>query len=345
MSKIVYMPALIKGRYVHFSYSGESCAIRDFIATGDMAIRDYKTSKAEDLIAHWIPADRKPYTDVNFWVKRLIEYTRQKLGTEAIIPNQNESLSNVVGNNTLPVVNSTKTKIEPNSFSLEKPEIVFYGERGIVNSLFSELSSNIEAFADFIASVKKCDGSRLYEKKIESYRIVIEPDFGKVGFGTTDAVITINDELLVFFEAKRNSYSKSKDELTYQIELNYSLAKYLTEIDFIPSGINLAPVYSSELNVQRGTRRGNRKLYINDEHRFFFGDFIKCSRFSCLSLTNDRSEQLIYGYYKDVSGIDTDNLSWIGHESIMRIVDRYRLKLTRAHLEMNRRHFGFSKIL
>jgi hypothetical protein len=98
--------------------------------------------------------------------------------------------------------------------------------------LFFELSNNKQAFLDFITSVKKSDGSKLYEKKIESYRIVIEPDFGKVGFGTTDAVITINNELLVFFEAKRSSFSESKGELTYQIELNYSLAKYLSEMRY-----------------------------------------------------------------------------------------------------------------
>jgi len=342
MSKIAYMPSLVKGRYVHFSYSGESCAIRDFIATGAMAIRDYKTSDAEDLIALWIPADRVPYTDVKFWVKRLADYSREKLGERAVILEQEYKMSYYSESAKTSVINSLNSKVEPNNFSEKKPGIIFYGERGIVNSLFFELSDNLEAFTDFIISVNKLDGSRMFEKKIESYRIIIEPDFGKVGYGTTDAVITINDELLIFFEAKRTSFSEAKSELSYQIELNYSLAKYLAEVSYIPSEISLSPVFSSDLNIQRGTKRGGRKLYINDEHRFFFGDFIKCRNFSCLSLTIDKNEEPIYRYYKDVSEIDTNNLSWINYKKIREIAGKYNLKLTSSHLEMNRRHFGLS---
>lgn len=340
MSLIAYMPSVVKGRYVHFSYSGQSCAIRDFIATGDMPIRDYRTSQAQQLIAHHIAADRVPITDVSFWVKRLAEYSFQKLGNVAVLPEARQAYSN------------TERRIEPkiantlslteNSFKAKKPAILFYGERGIVNTLFMELADNKGAFSDFIAGIKKVDGSRLYDGNINSYSIVIEPDFGKVGYGTTDAVIVINNSLLIFFEAKRKSFAEIKDELTYQIELNYVLANHLVNVANIPSEVSLEPKYSSSINTQRGTRGGSfRKLYINDEHKFFFGDFVKCSSFSCTSLTTDRNQTPLYEYYKNSSAINYKDLSWIGYKEIKDIANRFNLVLTQAHLEMNRRHLGY----
>lgn len=340
MSLIAYMPSVVKGRYVHFSYSGQSCAIRDFIATGDMPIRDYNTSQAQKMMAHYIAADRIPITDVSFWKKRLTEYSLQKLGNIAVLPEARPANLNIERRVELKIASTMSLK--ENSFNAKKPTILFYGERGIVNTLFMELADNKDAFSDFIASIKKVDGSSLYEGSIDSYNIVIEPDFGKVGYGTTDAVIVINNSLLIFFEAKRKSFAEIKDELTYQIELNYVLANHLVNVVDIPSEISLEPKYSSSINTQRGTRGGNfRKLYINDEHKFFFSNFVKCSSFSCTSLTTDRNQTPIYEYYKNNPVINYKDLSWIGYEKIKDIASRYNLVLTQAHLEMNRRHLGY----
>lgn len=338
MSKIIFAPDIVEGRYVHFSFSGESCAIRDFIATGDRAIRDYRTSQVEPLILDWMPADRIPITNIDFWVNRLTEVTKQKLGNSAELVESNFK-------SILPKDEKRPTiagQVNTNIFSCKKPKVLFYGERGIVNTLFIELSKNLEAFKEFIGLTRNCNGNSIYTKEIKDINVIIEPDFGKVGFGTTDAVIIVNKELLIFFEAKRNNFGSSKDELTYQIELNYFLAKHLTELSYIPSRIELVPIYSSEINRQRGTRGGKyRRLNINDEHAFFFGDFIKCSKFSCLSLTTDLSEKPIANYYANIDGINLENLSWIGYGQLDKLVSDYNLAWLQAHTELNRRHFGF----
>jgi hypothetical protein len=338
MSKIIFVPEIIDGRYVHFSYSGESCAIRDFIATGDRAIRDYRTSDVKPLIQDWLPADRIPVTDIIFWIKKLSDVTVKKLGDKAKLV-KNRFASGLIKENKAP---TTVGKVSANTFTCEKPKVLFYGERGIVNTLFAELSENMDAFKYFINLSRNCKGEPIYDKEIEDINVIIEPDFGKVGFGTTDAVIVVNKELLIFFEAKRNNFGSCRDELTYQIELNYSLAKKLSEISFIPSRIEVAPIYSSDSGRQRGTRAGDyRRLNINDEHAFFFEDFIKCNKFTCLSLTTDLSEKPIANYYTNVDEINLGNLSWIGYELIDKIIEEHNLNWLKAHIELNRRHFGF----
>jgi hypothetical protein len=341
MSQIIYVPEIVEGRYVYFSYSGESCAIRDFIASGDRPCRDYKTSQINRMIKDWMPADRIPITDVNFWVKRLTEVSRAKLGGSPTANSQISAHIENIGQGSEVYASSSGT-LEPNNFSTGKPRVIFYGERGIVNTLFIELAKNSDAFGDFIKMVKTCRGKSLYEKEIKKYTIVIEPDFGKVGFGSTDAVITINDELLILFEAKRCTFNEAVSELTYQTELNYVLGEHLTKLDKIPSSINIeVSQYSSDINSQRGNRGGGqRRLNINDEHRFFFGDFVKCSKFSCLSLTRDKDERQIARYYNDFDGVDSKNLSWIGYDNIFTLAKKYNSEWLQAHLEINRRHLG-----
>ena len=341
MSQIVYIPEIIGGRYVHLSYSGESCAIRDFIVSSDRPCRDYKTSQVNRMIKDWMPADRIPITDVNFWVKRLTEISRVKLGDSALVNSQIPAHIENTGQRNDRFASSSRT-LEPNYFSTKKLGVIFYGERGIVNTLFIELAKNSDAFGDFINMVKTCRGKSLYEKEIKKYTIVIEPDFGKVGFGSTDAVITINDELLILFEAKRCTFNEAVSELTYQTELNYALGEHLTKLDKIPSSIIIeVNQYSSDINNQRGNRGGGqRRLNINDEHRFFFGDFVKCDKFSCLSLTRDKDESQLSRYYNDFDGVDSGNLSWIGYANIFTLAKKYNLEWLQAHLEMNRRHLG-----
>ena len=278
MSKIVYIPGIEKGRYLHLSYNGESCAIRDFIASGDRPCRDYQTSQVAKMITDCIPADRVPVADLSFWKERLKEVTKNRLGEKAEV----DIAPPIYKSNTNSFSKINAEDLESNNFSGKKPTVIFYGERGIVN-----------------------------------------------------------DELLIMFEAKRKTFREDLSELTYQVELNYAIGKHFTEINTIPSVINLEPIYSSEANKTRGFRGGAiRKLYTNDEHKYFFADFVKCSKFSCLSLTRDKNEKQIADYYRNTNSIELSNLSWIGYDSTREIIDKYNLEWTGAHLEMNKRHFG-----
>ena len=200
--------------------------------------------------------------------------------------------------------------VSSNRFTSGQPKLLFYGERGIVNSLFWGLSQKDEALIEFVDLTRTCEGKPLYDKPISKYHIVIEPDFRKVGFGMTDAVITINDELLIMFEAKRCSFLDCSGELSYQVDLNYAIAGHLAGLGEIPSEINCKANYSSDINKSRGSKPGMfRHLQINDEHRFFFEDFVKCSDFSCMVLTKDRDGGEFAKWYQVKEGFDLNHLS------------------------------------
>jgi hypothetical protein len=58
MSKIIFIPKIFNDRYIHFSYRGESCALRDFMEDNGKPIRSYKTSEINKMIKEEFPADR-----------------------------------------------------------------------------------------------------------------------------------------------------------------------------------------------------------------------------------------------------------------------------------------------
>jgi hypothetical protein len=335
MSLIAYIPKIAKNRYVHVSYKNDSCAIRDFIATGDRACKDYSYSEVKDMIAHSIQGDDVSIKNISYWVKRLTEYSVKKFGALAEINNSGQFIRDRSEEASRNVRN-----LKTNCFSLEKPRVLFYGERGIVNTLFITLSNNENAFQDFINMVVTYEGNKLYDKKIEDYSIIIEPQFSD--FGSPDAVITINEELLIIFDAKRCTFKEDEYNLSFQNELNYALAKKIISINTIPETIYVeVDCYSSDLNKQRGQKAVNiKKLNINDEHLFFFDDLVKCNKFSCLSLTRDKDKEQLSNYYKNVNGIEASNMSWIGYDSLYKLVEKYGLNWIKSHLEMSRSKLG-----
>ena len=60
-SKIIYAPDIVKDRFVHFSYLGESCVIRDFI--GGNEYKHFKTSEIEGKIRSIFDADHVPISN------------------------------------------------------------------------------------------------------------------------------------------------------------------------------------------------------------------------------------------------------------------------------------------
>lgn len=335
MSLIAYIPKIAKNRYVHVSFKKERCKIRDFIATGDRPCKDYSTSEVKGMMENFIQAEGIPIKNLNYWIIRLKDYSKEKFGEDVNIDFPNPFFNN----KSVKPLKEIETQIA-NNFSVEKPRLLFYGERGIVNNLFIALCDNKDAFKDFISMIITCGGGKLYDKDINNYLIIIEPDFGKFGFGTPDAVITINNELLIILDAKRCTFEKDKN-LTYQIELNYALAKKLCELKVIPKSILAeVPSFTFDTNEKGQKRSRIRKLRINDEHLFFFKDLINCSKFSCLSLTNDKDSQQVMKCYENNNTIDINNLSWIGYNSLYKLIEKYKLNWLNAHLEMSRRKLG-----
>ena len=80
-SKIVYCPELCPGRYVHFSWLNGSFKLRNFI-DGQMLQQDseWDAHRVWDHCKEIIPADRVSVKEDIFWVQRLTEITREKLG-------------------------------------------------------------------------------------------------------------------------------------------------------------------------------------------------------------------------------------------------------------------------
>lgn len=80
--RLIYVPDLVPGRYVHFSWREESFCVRDYI--GGREARQEPGLTATDV---WrmikgpiFQANSVPYKDTEFWKKRLQEVTDEVLG-------------------------------------------------------------------------------------------------------------------------------------------------------------------------------------------------------------------------------------------------------------------------
>jgi len=124
--------------------------------------------------------------------------------------------------------------------------IVFWGERGLISSLFIDLAGSKvgvnwnEFFALFNLSDWEQHGHEL------RVSVVVEPDFSNLGFGHPDAILRVEFSsgatIVAILEAKRLPYSKScslpssrggsgyNSTLNGQLELNHCLALALSEL-------------------------------------------------------------------------------------------------------------------
>jgi len=130
------------------------------------------------------------------------------------------------------------------------PRLVMWGERGLVTTLFLDLSQdhNFERWTAFL---------RILDPPINGEVTlvwsIVEPDFGRRGFGSPDLVAKLivgGTELVLLLEAKRTTYVQSSrpqclrgqdgfnSKINGQMELNYRLSLALSEYFHEIAGAN-----------------------------------------------------------------------------------------------------------
>lgn len=164
------------------------------------------------------------------------------------------------------------------------------GERGLISSFFLDLSKKpISSLMDFLSNAIESNKQlNLDTDGIEKVAIIIEPDFGKKGFGSPDAIIalryTTGERKVFIIEAKRTSFEKScsnknrtdkgyNSTLKGQLELNYCLSLSLSNFkqsDNIlvePDWIKKTPYYEerkSKPSLKEEMRYLKKSNIIND---------------------------------------------------------------------------------
>ncbi|VVB91331.1 Uncharacterised protein [uncultured archaeon] len=121
---------------------------------------------------------------------------------------------------------------------------LMWGERGVVTTFLLDLTS-FQTISKFLDEIEFADGNRI---KFEPQKMRCEPDFGRDGFGTPDAIIILEninkEKIVIIIEAKLSKYivasknpsNRGKDKfnskINGQLELNYCLTRAMSEFTF-----------------------------------------------------------------------------------------------------------------
>ena len=129
---------------------------------------------------------------------------------------------------------------------METIDLQMCGERGLISSFLIDLSKKpVSSLIDFLSNTIEFKiPLRLNPNNIKKIGIIIEPDLGKQGFGSPDAIIvlhwTTGERKVFIVEAKLSSFEKSctvndriekgyNSTLKGQLELNYCLSLALSK--------------------------------------------------------------------------------------------------------------------
>ncbi|GHV83207.1 hypothetical protein AGMMS50212_05470 [Spirochaetia bacterium] len=77
--RMIYAPKINPKTYLHFSWRGGSCALRDYSSGSSYEDRRHSTAQVEKMIEDCIPVpNRAPVSDVNYWRERTKELNDRK---------------------------------------------------------------------------------------------------------------------------------------------------------------------------------------------------------------------------------------------------------------------------
>ncbi len=96
-------------------------------------------------------------------------------------------------------------------------DIVFYGERGLVNSIIADMGTDLEKHKKFLKAIKLTDGGKLnWTAEITNIpQYIIEPSFAE--FGDPDLIVVATADgkrHVIFIEAKLSAYNDAASALS-----------------------------------------------------------------------------------------------------------------------------------
>ena len=199
-------------------------------------------------------------------------------------------------------------------------EIIFYGERGLVNSIILDMSSDFKKQKQFLKSIKfENNGNKNWIDDIVSFHYIVEPSFAE--FGSPDLIIVAEEENgkrhVLFIEAKvcayndaaeklgsgllPNSYRGIASKLNIQLALKYRFAK-----NYVLSRKNNSFVENdSDVKTEyRDSKRALKKRSVINLCKNKFGDN---PDFLFVALTNDNKDIIPFTDEAFLPAIGTNN--------------------------------------
>lgn len=198
--------------------------------------------------------------------------------------------------------------------------IIFYGERGIVNSIVLDMGSDINKQKQFLKTIKfKNDSIKNWIDQIKVFRYIIEPCFAQ--FGSPDLIIVAEEENgehhVLFIEAKVCAYNDASEKIgtdlwpqTYrgttsklniQLALKYRFAQNYPLFENNNSIIEDESYTRAEYNDKK---RALKKTSVISLCREFFG---KNPNFLFVALTNDNKDIAPFLEREFLPAIGTNN--------------------------------------
>lgn len=231
-----------------------------------------------------------------------------------------------------------------------KNSFLMWGERGFVTTFLLDLSSfqTPDNISNFLNEIELVDGNRINFEP-QKMRCIIEPDFGREGFGTPDAIIileNINQEkIVIIFEAKLSSYGDSSKNPSYrgtdnfnstingQLELNYCLTLAMSEFT-LESTVLEEPswILKTRYNVERNgiLRKMKNTNIIENIVKSFAVSNIRS--YYHIILTDENSNPLITNVNlpelcdeNDIDKWDSfkSNFGWINYIKLKKLAENY----------------------
>lgn len=229
-------------------------------------------------------------------------------------------------------------------------DFLMWGERGFVTTLLLDLTSfqTPDNISNFLNEIELANGNKI-QFEPQKIRCIIEPDFGREGFGTPDAIIileNINQEkIIIIFEAKLSNYGDSSKNpslrgtdkfnstINGQLELNYCLALAMSEFTHESSVLEEPSwILKTRYNVERnGKLRIMKDVNIIENMVKPFAISNICSYYHII-LTDEISNPLIKNVnlpeLYDENDIDKwdiikSNFGWINYIKLRKFAENY----------------------
>jgi hypothetical protein len=122
---------------------------------------------------------------------------------------------------------------------LENVDIIFYGERGVVNGIILDIKDDIHKLRGFFRAIDMADGGKLdWADDVEKCVFFVEPCFAE--FGNPDLIAKVEtsaqNKYVLFIEAKLKCYDDSSIEVDrFLLPKKYSGNASTAILDLPPS--------------------------------------------------------------------------------------------------------------
>jgi hypothetical protein len=192
---------------------------------------------------------------------------------------------------------------------MKYPDILFYGERGILNGILMDIYRNRESCKKvnkFFGAIKLLNRKEVPWKNITSCKWLVEPDLSE--FGAPDLIAVLESDgkkYALFIEAKLDKYTKSSfhlpqkvspasvkrysSRLNVQLSFRYRFVEAFKEIPKDNKGHNTQEIIETSQHLYEKMRKLAKLPVITEMKNFLKG----VEEYYFIALTNDFSSEKV----------------------------------------------------